>query len=202
MRPLRPTALAHAFATEALAPGDLAVDATCGNGHDTTHLARLVGPQGRVVAFDIQAPAIEETRGRLQSAGLDDGRVHFIQACHRHLDRHVEPSSAALVMFNLGYLPGGDRDLTTRSEHTVQALDAAIRALRPGALLLVTCYPGHPEGERETAAVKQWMSNAANHHDLRVAKYTQPFTQHPAPVLWLASPKTNFDPNRRLVQLA
>lgn len=183
--PPRPTALAHDFAAQALAPGDLAVDATCGNGHDTLHLARLVGPQGTVVAIDIQADALAETRHRLESEGLEDGRARLIHGCHTRLGDFLKPASAALVMFNLGYLPGGDHSLTTGAETTAIALDAAALALRPGGLLMVTCYPGHPEGAREADAVEEWMEIAAS-QGRRVARYAQPFTQRPAPVLWLA----------------
>ena len=44
-----------------LQPGDHAVDATMGNGHDTCLLARLVGPKGHVDAFDLQPQAVENT---------------------------------------------------------------------------------------------------------------------------------------------
>jgi len=183
--PPRPTALAHDFATQVLAAGDLAVDATCGNGNDTLHLARLVGPQGTVIAIDIQAEALEETRQRLASEGLDDGRVSLVRACHTTMCDHLLPATAALVMFNLGYLPGGDHALTTRAETTPAALDAAALALRPGGLLMVTCYPGHSEGAREAGAVAEWMEAAAS-QGARVARYAQPFTRKPAPILWLA----------------
>lgn len=192
MLSLRPTSLAHTLAAEALAPGDLAVDATCGNGHDTTHLARLVGPQGNVIAFDIQVSALVETRRHLVSAGFDDGRVSFIHSCHSEMEQHIKPSSASLILFNLGYLPGGDHEVTTHSETTASALHAAARVLRCGGLLMVTCYPGHPEGAREADVVEQWMSAAASHHEIRVAKYAQPFTRRPAPILWLASMKTDL----------
>ena len=36
----------------------LCIDATCGNGGDTAFLCRLVGPEGRVLGFDIQPEAI------------------------------------------------------------------------------------------------------------------------------------------------
>ena len=183
--PPRPTALAHALVAQVLVPGDLAVDATCGNGHDALHLARRVGPGGAVVAIDVQADALEETRHRLESAGLGDGRVRLVHGCHTALGDHVAPGAAAVVMFNLGYLPGGDHDLTTRAETTRAALDAASRALRPGGLLVVTCYPGHPEGGREAAAVAAWLEVAAA-QGARVSQYAQPYTRRPAPVLWLA----------------
>jgi len=183
--PPRPTSLAHDFVAMALQPGDLAVDATCGNGHDTIHLARLVGPQGTVVAIDIQAQALDETRHRLGSAGLDDGRVRLIRRCHTTIGEHIAPATAALVVFNLGYLPGGDHSLTTRTDSTTAALDAAVSAIRPGGLLVVTCYPGHPEGALEADAVESWMQ-AASSNAARVARYSQPFTRKPAPILWLA----------------
>lgn len=46
---------------EVLQPGDIAVDATMGNGHDTLFMAECVGKTGLVYAFDIQAQAIEAT---------------------------------------------------------------------------------------------------------------------------------------------
>ncbi|PNH03525.1 putative rRNA methylase ytqB, partial [Tetrabaena socialis] len=51
----RLTTITQAVWSQVLRPGDTAVDATCGNGHDTLFLARAVGPGGHVFAFDIQA---------------------------------------------------------------------------------------------------------------------------------------------------
>jgi ubiquinone/menaquinone biosynthesis C-methylase UbiE len=39
-------------------PGDVVIDATVGQGHDTLKLAQLVGPQGNVFGFDIQEAAL------------------------------------------------------------------------------------------------------------------------------------------------
>ena len=44
-----------------VAEGDTVVDGTMGNGHDTAALARLVGPEGRVLAFDVQEQALRNT---------------------------------------------------------------------------------------------------------------------------------------------
>jgi SAM-dependent methyltransferase len=194
MLPPRPTTLAHEFASQALREGDLAVDATCGNGHDTLHLALLVGPKGKVVAIDVQADALEQTRARLESTGLESPEIQLIHACHSRMGEFVAPSSAALVMFNLGYLPGGDHTHTTRADTTAAALDQAVEALRPGGLLMVTCYPGHPEGAIEAETVKNWMKTAASHHTARIAKYSQPFTRTPAPILWLAAKPCDMAP--------
>lgn len=170
---------------QAVTAGCLVVDATCGNGHDTAHLARLVGRDGTVVAIDVQAAALEETRRRLEADGLADGRVHLVHGCHTAMAAHVAAGAAAVVVFNLGYLPGGDHELTTRAATTPAALDAAVIAMRPGGLLVVTCYPGHSEGAVEAEAVTEWMRTAAA-RGARVSQYVQPFTRRPAPVLWLA----------------
>ena len=58
--------LAREVILRAVEPGDTAVDATMGNGHDTRMLCEAVGPEGRVYAFDVQAQAVEKTRNRLQ----------------------------------------------------------------------------------------------------------------------------------------
>jgi SAM-dependent methyltransferase len=187
MIPPRPTSLAHTIAASALAPGETAIDATCGNGHDTLVLARLVGPGGRVIAIDIQQAAIENTRRSLAAAGLDDGRATLVHDCHEAALLRIAPASVAWIMFNLGYLPGGDHAVTTITRSTVAALDAAWVALRPGGVLSIACYPGHPEGAGEAAAVESWMRATAANGAARAAIYQQPFTRSPAPLLWLAS---------------
>ena len=135
--------------------GDLAIDATAGNGHDTVFLAEKVGDTGGVLAFDIQADAIASAQARVEAAGLAD-RVEFIHGSHAGLDRHARPGTVAAVVFNLGYLPGGDHAVITRREETLSALDRALSVLRAGGLLAVVCYPGHPGGDEESAAVEAW----------------------------------------------
>jgi len=150
----RATAWAHEIVAGAVKSGDLAVDATAGNGHDTVFLAGLVGEQGRVVAIDVQASAIESARARVAAAGLA-GRVDFFHECHAQLATRVEREAGA-VMFNLGYLPGADHAVMTRPEETLVAIEAARGLLRPGGVLTIVCYPGHAGGDREAAAVVEW----------------------------------------------
>lgn len=151
----RVTELAHRFIGECLGPGDLAIDATAGNGHDTLFLAGLVGAEGRVYAFDVQPEAIEATRARLESAGLAD-RVELFGQCHSLMGAVAEHGGVGAVMFNLGYLPGGDRETITRTDTTLAALASALRLMMPGGRMTVVVYPGHPGGDAEAAAVEQW----------------------------------------------
>ncbi|CAN5451233.1 class I SAM-dependent methyltransferase [soil metagenome] len=164
-----------------LRPGDVVVDATVGNGGDTLFLAAAVGEGGRVIAIDVQAAALERAQARAAQARLAD-RITFVQAGHQHLadllathlDGHTESGAGGLggaggaggggggggggglgaVMFNLGYLPGGDKALTTRPATTRAALRAAAGHLRVGGILSVVTYPGHAGGAAERDAVK------------------------------------------------
>src|ERR1700754_4394232 len=110
---------ARTLIADTLWPGALAIDATAGNGHDTEFLAGLVGPAGTVYAFDIQEQAVNSTGERLRKAGLED-RVQVVHSGHEHMQRYIPAEHYGhinAVMFNLGYLPHGDKSITTR-EHT------------------------------------------------------------------------------------
>jgi tRNA1(Val) A37 N6-methylase TrmN6 len=143
---------------ESLHAGGIAVDATAGNGHDALFLASSVGAKGKVYAFDIQQAALSAAAKRLEQAGLLM-RVELIRAGHETMATHLPPERLGridAVMFNLGYLPGGDKSLITAAETTLQALDAAATLLAPGGVLTILAYPGHRGGAAETAAVRRW----------------------------------------------
>lgn len=159
-RPAPLTQVAQQAVAATLAPGARAVDATMGNGHDTLFLARQVAPNGRVAAFDIQQTALGNTRRRLQEAGLLAlVRLHH---CGHEQMRHQLPDDwqgrVGAVMFNLGYLPGGDKKIVTRAESTLSALDQALALLRPDGLLSVLLYRDHPGADSESDAVTAWMA--------------------------------------------
>jgi hypothetical protein len=148
--------LSHFFLGERVEPGSRVVDATCGNGRDTLFLARLVGPSGKVWAFDLQEKALANTRALLDKAGCL-AQTELVAAGHEHLAEFVgEPLKAAL--FNLGYLPGGDRSFVTRPENTLVALNHAEHLLLRGGIITACVYTGHPGGIEEGEAVEKWAS--------------------------------------------
>ena len=151
---------AHLLADRAIRRGDLTIDATVGNGHDTLFLVRSVGPEGRVVGFDIQRGAINETRRRMQ-ADAPDTALYLIHAGHETMATHLAEEAygtVSAVMFNLGYLPGGDHSVTTTPETTCPALDTSVELLRPGGIITVVAYTGHEGVEEEAHAVESWAS--------------------------------------------
>lgn len=175
----------HQQLAEQLTAGDLVIDATAGNGHDTQYLAEIVGPQGQVIAIDIQQAAIDSTRAKLEHAQLSQ-RVHLIQGDHAaQLQALSQQHSGqvASILFNLGYLPGSDKRVQTQSTSTAKALTASLELLAPGALLSVTAYRGHPGGMEEAQVVADWMQTqqSAGH----AVEYHQPASKNTPPVLWL-----------------
>jgi predicted O-methyltransferase YrrM len=177
----------HRLLEAHLRPGGRAIDATAGNGHDTVLLARAVGPEGRVRAIDLQDAALAATRARLEEAALS-GRVELRRGCHAGLLEELadaQPGGIDAVVFNLGYLPGGDKTVRTGKSTTRRALDAAARLLRPGGLLTALAYRGHPGGAEEAGAVEAWM-RAAEKSGWRVEALETGAAEATAPpVLWV-----------------
>ncbi len=159
--PVLPPVLSQArqWVERALSPGDLAIDATVGNGRDTAFLADRVGPTGLVIGLDIQQSALDAAAARLGDLGFAD-RVRLVRSGHERMAEIVAESAPRrrprAVMFNLGYRPGGDRAIITRPETTLPALGAALDLTLPGGVLVVVCYPGHEGGADETEAVLEW----------------------------------------------
>lgn len=141
---------------QVLMAGEYAVDATLGNGWDIAFLAEIVGDQGRVWGFDVQEAAVTASRKRLGKADLLD-RCELHHCGHENLAEFVTGPVAA-VMFNLGYLPYADKEIVTQGETTVRALQSACALLRPGGVLTIACYIGHPGGGEEAAQVLAFLS--------------------------------------------
>jgi SAM-dependent methyltransferase len=146
--------LSHFFLSQRLQPGDKAIDATCGNGQDTLLMARLVGEAGHVWAFDIQEDALCRTGELLAAEGVA-GRVTLHHAGHERL-RETVTERVKVVVFNLGYLPGGDHTLTTNAATTVAALQQSAELLLPGGIIVVALYTGQAGGVEEEEAVVRW----------------------------------------------
>ncbi len=146
--------LSHLLLRRAVRPGDAVVDATCGRGHDTLFLARLVGGKGTVWAFDIQEDALAAARELLDGEGCLT-QVRLVNAGHERLTEYVrEPVRG--VVFNLGFLPGAGRDVITRPHTTLAALDQAAHTLLPGGIIAISLYTGHAGGVEEAEAVEHW----------------------------------------------
>lgn len=144
-----------------LKEGDIAVDFTMGNGHDTEFLSKTVGESGHVYAFDIQAQAVESTAKNLAAAGCPQNYTLIHDSHHKVAEYVKEPIKAG--MFNLGYLPGGDKSITTMRETTLPAIKAGIELLAQDGILLIAVYPGHAEGEEEGKMITEYLSTLSRY---------------------------------------
>lgn len=151
------TEYCHRFLSEYISDGDLCIDATAGNGNDTEFLCRLVGEKGKVFAFDIQEQAIANTREKLNGAGLLE-RAELICDGHERMEQYVTGEAAAVV-FNLGYLPGGDHAFATRAETSMKAVKAGMRLLKPGGVISLCIYSGGDTGYEERDVLLDWLKD-------------------------------------------
>ena len=177
---LRATELAHLLMLQSVEPGDRVVDATVGNGHDTLFLAELVGPRGRVFGFDVQEAALAATAERV----VELPQVTLIHAGHETLEEHLATHGEdrlAAVMFNLGYLPGAPKDIMTRTETTLVALEQALARIKIHGLVTLVLYPGHQGGDEEAAAVRSYAQALPQAY--AVTRYARMNSAEPAPEL-------------------
>jgi hypothetical protein len=164
--------------SKTLVEGDHVVDATAGNGYDTLNLVRQISwiGGGILTACDIQDSAIEASktllREQLHMKIIEENTTRWIcipqdferkasgsvilnwnSGCHLDFMKRQPQASVKLIVFNLGYLPGGDKSVTTLSSVTIATLLEATEVLEPGGCVSVTCYPGHEEGKAEEESV-------------------------------------------------
>lgn len=136
---------------EIVTEGDIVLDCTVGNGHDTLRLAKLVGDTGKVYGFDIQEKALENTKYKLEKENLMD-RVELIKSGHEFIDDYID-REIDFIIYNLGYLPGGDKNLITKKTTTVESIKKSLKLLKSGGFLIVISYIGHEGGKEEQSGV-------------------------------------------------
>lgn len=139
-----------------LVRGGVAVDFTMGNGNDTLWLSEQVGQTGRVYAFDIQPEAVARTAERMKEEAPFENYTLICDSHHRAADYVKTPICVGI--FNLGFLPGGDKGITTLRETTLPAVQTALTLLAPKGALLVAVYPGHEEGRLEGELLQDLLS--------------------------------------------
>lgn len=153
---------AHQVISDYIHPNDFVIDATVGNGYDTAFLAEQVGPNGIVYGFDLQTFAIESTQTILKTNNFLD-RCQLFQTGHEHIRSNVpneQHGKISGVMFNLGYLPHGDKSVITQPTTTLLALAQSLELLKPDGVISILAYRGHEGGMEEYEAVLEWLEQA------------------------------------------
>lgn len=147
--------LAHDFLRRTVQPGAHCIDATAGKGRDTALLCRLAGEEGRVLAFDIQPDAVQQTKMRLETEALC---AQVILDCHSNMERYAEQGTIDCIVFNFGRLPGGDPQIFTAANTSIPAVEAGLRLLKPGGVMSLSIYYGGPNGYDERDALLAYLA--------------------------------------------
>ncbi len=171
MKTYQITEWCHHFLETHVKPGDFCIDATAGNGWDTALLARLVGNEGTVLAFDIQETALENTRARLEREDLSH-RVRLILDGHQNMEKYAQTDSVSCIVFNFGYLPSGDHALATRASTSIPAIQSGLSLLKKGGMMSLCIYSGGDSGFEERDALLAFLK------DLDYKKYIVVLSQY------------------------
>ena len=145
--------ITHSHLRLLLKRGDWVIDATLGNGKDALFLSECVGEEGRIIGFDIQEQAILKTQSLFEENKQSSHNLEIHQIGHENLHQIPLKRKVKAIVFNLGYLPNGDKSLTTETLKTLKAFSSARKILAKGGMISLTCYRGHKEGRRESSAI-------------------------------------------------
>lgn len=176
--PTSAVAWSHVMLERFLQQDHLVVDLTAGKGKDTLFAAKRARD---VVAMDIQPAAIEQTRALLREQDIKN--VRLICDSHEALANYLDIASVDAFVMNLGYLPGGDKEVTTTWPVTKRTLNELLSAMKSGALISLAIYPGHDAGKVESEGMEA-LIGALDQKAYKVVKITFPNQNH-CPPYWV-----------------
>lgn len=159
--PLNSLGVTHKFMAEHIKQGDLCIDATAGKGRDTAFLCSLVGDTGKVLAFDIQSSAVEQTQGLIKEKGFQNIASVYLDS-HENMGKYADKETVDAIMFNLGWLPGGNHNIFSKPESTISAIKSGLELLKPGGVMSVCIYHGKETGTAEKDALLPFFETVDN----------------------------------------
>lgn len=124
-----------------LQPGMTVLDVGCGPGRLTIPVARKVGPNGKVVAMDIQDGMLRRTKEKAQAANLTNIEFLHAEVGAKQLER--DKFDRALLVTVLGEIP--NREI---------ALKEIFDVLKPGGILSVTEIIFDPYFQRRSTVLR------------------------------------------------
>jgi hypothetical protein len=162
---------AHNLALSHLSSNSIAIDCTVGKGQDTLFLAKNAQ---FVYGFDIQYDAIKQTKLLCEQNKINN--VQLIHDGHEKINQYID-HSFDVALFNLGYLPGGDKIITTTEKTTLEAIQHLLPLMSPSAIIILVIYIGHPAGKVEANALNKYLEQlsskdyfATSHRDINHPK--------------------------------
>jgi hypothetical protein len=65
-------------------------------------------------------------------------------------------------MYNLGYLPGSDKTVTTNSQSTIESISKGLDLLCSKGLMIITIYRGHEQGSFESKNILEYVQSLSS----------------------------------------
>ena len=103
----------------------------------------------------MQEDALRQTKEKLDKHEMN---AELILDGHEHMKNHIKESEVSCIMFNLGYLPGGDHHLATKTNTTIEAVEAGLDLLKTGGIMSICIYSGGDSGFEERDGVLEYLS--------------------------------------------
>lgn len=125
----------------------VAVDCTLGRGNDAIFLSSIFE---KVYAFEIQQEAIDDFKKKNSDITIFNESHEKIFLVSENID---------FVIYNLGYLPKGDKSITTNAETTLISIKNAMKKLCKWGIIIIVIYPGHEEGKREQIELLKYLKD-------------------------------------------
>ena len=181
--PLNSLGVTHKFMAEHIKNGSVCIDATAGKGRDTAFLCSLVGETGKVTAFDIQQSAVLQTKELIAQKGYQN-IAKVVLDSHENMGNYFSKESVDGIMFNLGWLPGGDHNVFSKPESTIKAISVGLNLLKPGGVMSVCIYHGKETGTAEKDALLPFLETIDNKkYTVVKLEFTNRTGEIPIPVL-------------------
>ena len=177
------TSWVHRFLEDHVEAGNICIDATMGNGNDTALLSKLSGERGKVIAFDIQQMALDNTKERLETEQCPVNYELLLES-HENMEAYAKEGTVSCITFNLGYLPGGDHTKATKGESSIHAIETGLLLLKKKGLMTVCIYSGGDSGFEEKDAVLAYLKGLdSKKYLVIISEYANRPNNPPIPVL-------------------
>src|SRR5699024_11641821 len=101
---------------------------------------------------------------------LNNNSIHhitYIHDRHSHIDQYIPTTmnrKIRAVIFNLGYLPRGDKTIITTPASTITAIKKLLQFIRIGGRIALVIYHGHPGGQEEKNEVLSFVTSLSQTH--------------------------------------
>ncbi len=154
----------HDFLRPVLHRQAVCIDATLGRGKDSQFF--LNEGVHKVFAFEIQEEIAFETKEKLK-----DDRLELYLMSHENMDQiHYEIDA---IIFNFGYCPKGNIEITTQASTSLKAVKKGLGILKRKGRMALVFYP-HEQGLLEAKEIESYLKSLDSSYEMiQIQKWNQ-----------------------------